>query len=54
MTAKQQKEFKKEIKNYLDLEYENLNQLNTNVGEESEKEIIENYKKNKKKEEVRI
>ena len=28
----------------------NLNQLNTNVGEESEKELIENYKKNKKKE----
>ena len=28
MTAKQQKQFKKEIKNYLDLEYENLNQLN--------------------------
>lgn len=28
----------------------NLNQLYTNVGEESEKEIIENYKKNKKKE----
>ncbi len=28
MTAKQQKEFKKEIKNYLDLEYGNLNQLN--------------------------
>ena len=32
----------------------NLNQLYTNVGEESEKEIVENYKKNKKKEEVRI
>jgi hypothetical protein len=32
----------------------NLNQLHTNVGEESEKEIVENYKNNKKKEEVRI
>ena len=29
----------------------NLNQLNTNVGEESEKELIENYKKNKKEKE---
>jgi hypothetical protein len=28
----------------------NLNQLYSNVGEESEKEIVENYKKNKKKE----
>ena len=28
----------------------NLNQLHTNVGEESEKEIIEKYKNNKKKE----
>lgn len=28
----------------------NLNQINTNDGEESEKEIIEKYKKNKKKE----
>jgi hypothetical protein len=32
----------------------NLNQLHTNVGEESEKEIVEKYKNNKKKEEVRI
>lgn len=30
----------------------NLNQLYTNVGEESEKEIIEKYKANKKKESV--
>jgi hypothetical protein len=29
----------------------NLNQLYTNVGEESEKEIVENYKKNKKEKE---
>jgi hypothetical protein len=28
----------------------NLNQLHTNVGEESEKEIVEKYKNNKKKE----
>lgn len=28
----------------------NLNQLNVNIGEESEKEIIENYKKKKEKE----
>lgn len=28
----------------------NLNQLYCNIGEESEKEIVENYKKNKKKE----
>ena len=28
----------------------NLNQLYSNIGEESEKEIVENYKKNKKKE----
>ena len=28
----------------------NLNQLNTNAGEESEKEIVEKYKNNKKKE----
>ncbi len=32
MTAKQQKQFKKEIKNHLDLEYENLNQISKVTG----------------------
>ena len=32
MTTKQQKQFKKEIKNYLDLEYKNLNQINKVTG----------------------
>ena len=32
MTAKQQKQFKKEIKNYLSLEFNNLNQFNKVFG----------------------